>query len=75
MLIGQIPSKDDLGNWVQKAKDIGKDQMKEVEAAASKVLKEVEKAKKDGKGQADAFLKGLKEGMPYHDLYFSKLNH
>ncbi len=48
---------------MDKVKSIGEEQLKQVEASANKVLKEVEKAKKDGKAGTDAFLKGLKEGM------------
>ncbi|OCF33443.1 hypothetical protein I316_04863 [Kwoniella heveanensis BCC8398] len=62
--IGKIPDKADIDALIKKAKDIGEDQLKQVEAAASKVLKKVEEARKDGKGQADAFLKGLKEAAP-----------
>ncbi|KAK8858531.1 hypothetical protein IAR55_002758 [Kwoniella newhampshirensis] len=64
MLIGQIPDKADIDAWIKKAKETGEEQLKQVEVAASKVLKEVEKAKKDGKGNADAFLKGLKQTAP-----------
>ncbi|WVQ80522.1 hypothetical protein IAT38_002627 [Cryptococcus sp. DSM 104549] len=64
MLIGKIPDKADFDNLIKKAKDIGQDQLKEVEASANKVWEKVEKAKKDGKGQADAFITGLKEVAP-----------
>jgi flagellar biosynthesis/type III secretory pathway protein FliH len=62
MFIGQIPSKEDYEQFVSKLKKAGQEKTKEIEAAASKVMQEVEKAKKDGKGTADAYLKGLKEG-------------
>jgi vacuolar-type H+-ATPase subunit H len=62
MLIGQLPSKEDVDKLIAKFKEIGEQRLKDVEASASKVLEQVQKAKKDGKGQADAFLKGLKEG-------------
>lgn len=62
MFIGKIPGKGDFDAYVKKAKEMGQDQLKEVEASAKKILDKVEQAKKDGKGQADAFLKGLKEG-------------
>jgi hypothetical protein len=62
MLIGYIPGKEDIDAYVNKLKAEGKEQLKQVEASASKILQEVEKARKDGKGQADAFLKGLKQG-------------
>lgn len=36
--------------------------MKEIENQSKKVLERVEKARKDGKSQADAFVSGLKDG-------------
>jgi len=63
MLIGYIPGKEDIDGYVQKLKDEGKDSLKQIETAASKILQEVEKAKKDGKNQADSFLQGLKQGQ------------
>ncbi|WRT67724.1 uncharacterized protein IL334_004696 [Kwoniella shivajii] len=63
-LIGKIPDKADFDALIKKAKDIGQDQLKQVEDSASKILKEVEKARKEGKDTADAFLKGLKEAAP-----------
>jgi dsDNA-specific endonuclease/ATPase MutS2 len=65
MLIGYIPGKEDIDAYVNKLKQEGKEQLKQVEASASKILQEVEKARKEGKGQADAFLKGLKQGASY----------
>ena len=37
--------------------------MKEIETQSKKVLERVEKARKDGKSQADAFIAGLKDGQ------------
>jgi flagellar biosynthesis/type III secretory pathway protein FliH len=62
MFIGQIPSKEDYDQFVSKLKKAGQEKTKEIEAAASKVMQQVEKAKKEGKGTADAYIKGLKEG-------------
>jgi hypothetical protein len=62
MITGLVPSGANVQEMIEKAKAIGKDQLKQVEASANKVLKEVEKAKKEGKGNADAFIKGMKEG-------------
>lgn len=62
MFIGKIPSREDFDEYVQKAKDIGQDRLKEIEDASKRVLEKVEKARKDGKSQADAFLSGVKEG-------------
>ena len=62
MLIGKLPSKEDIDGMIKKAKEVGEDQLKQVEQAAGKILQEVNKAKKEGKGQADAFLAGLKQG-------------
>ena len=62
MLIGKLPSKEDFEAMIKKAKDVGEDQIKQIEQAAGKILQEVNKAKKEGKGQADAFLTGLKQG-------------
>lgn len=64
-MIGRIPDKADIENLVKKAKSIGDDQLKQFEQAANKVWQKVEQAKKDGKGQADALLSGLKEGLSY----------
>jgi flagellar biosynthesis/type III secretory pathway protein FliH len=67
MFIGQIPSKEDYDQFVSKLKKAGQEKTKEIEAAASKVMQQVEKAKKEGKGTADAYIKGLKEG----ELFFA----
>ena len=64
MLVGQLPSKEDFQQYIEKAKKIGEEKLKDVEGTASKILQQVEKAKKEGKGQADAFLAGLKQGTP-----------
>ena len=73
MLIGKIPDKGDVDAMIKKFKDIGEQKKKELEATASKVLAEVKKAKKEGKGQADAFLKGFKEGTLR--FYLRMMNH
>lgn len=65
MLIGKIPTKEDVDNLIKKAKDVGEEQLKEVEKSASKIMAAVDKAKKDGKSQADAYLTGLKAGKCY----------
>lgn len=70
MLIGKIPGKEDIDNLITQAKQVGEDKLKQVEQTAAKILEQVNKAKKDGKGQADAFLKGLKGGESC--LYISK---
>lgn len=62
MLIGKIPDKADFEGMINKAKETGAEQFKAAEKAASKVLEQVEKARKEGKGQANAFLQGLKSG-------------
>lgn len=62
MLIGKLPSKEDFEAMIKKAKEVGEDQIKQIEQAAGKILQEVNKAKKEGKGQTDAFLTGLKQG-------------
>lgn len=63
MFIGKLPSKEDFDQYVKKAKDIGQDRLKEIEDASKRVMDQVEKARKDGKSQADAFLAGIKDGM------------
>jgi len=60
--VGKIPSKEDFDEYVNKAKSVGQDSLKEIETQSKKVLDRVEKARKDGKSQADAFILGLKEG-------------
>ena len=62
MMIGYIPDKADVDEAIKKIKEIGADQLKQIEASAAKISQQVEKAKKDGKGQVDAFITGLKEG-------------
>ena len=62
MLIGYIPDKADFDQMIKKIRSEAADQVKQLEAASSKVWQQVEKAKKEGKGQADSFLKGLKQG-------------
>lgn len=64
ILIGQIPSKEDYDQFVNKIKTEGEKKKKEIEASASKILQKVEQAKKEGKGTADAYLKGLKDAAP-----------
>lgn len=58
-MIGKLPSKADLDGMIKQAKEVGEDQLKQVEKAASKILAEVNKAKKEGKGQVDALIAGL----------------
>jgi len=60
--IGKIPDKDDINKLIAKAKEQGAEQIKAAEKAASKVWEQVEKAKKEGKGQANALVTGLKQG-------------
>lgn len=62
VLIGKLPDKEDLNKFIEKAKKEGAEQFKQAEKAASKVMEQVEKANKEGKGQANAFLTGLKQG-------------
>lgn len=62
VLVGKLPDKEDLNKFIQEAKEKGAEQFKAAEKAASKVMEQVEKAKKEGKGQANAFLTGLKQG-------------
>ena len=64
VFIGKIPDSADIEKLIAKAKDAAGDQLKAAEAAAGKVWKSVEEARKDGKGQADAFLAGLKQATP-----------
>ncbi|WVN86515.1 uncharacterized protein L203_101679 [Cryptococcus depauperatus CBS 7841] len=64
VLIGKIPDKADLDNLIKKAREMGEDQLKQVEASANKVWVKVEEAKKEKKSQANALLKGLKEAAP-----------
>ena len=67
-----MPSMGNIDDMIKKAKEMGGDQLKQVEQAASKVLAEVNKAKKDGKGQADAFLSGLKQGKCRSPFLFKR---
>ena len=62
VMIGKLPDKEDFEKLIAKAKEVGGEQLKAAEKAAGKVLEQVEKAKKEGKGQANAFLAGLKQG-------------
>ena len=48
---------------ISKVKAEAAEQLKQLEAASNKVWKEVEKAKKEGKGQANALIKGFKQGQ------------
>jgi hypothetical protein len=65
--VGKIPSKEDFDEYVNKAKSVGQDSLKEIETQSKKVLDRVEKARKDGKSQADAFISGLKDGKSCSD--------
>jgi len=58
-----VPTKEDFDQYVNKAKSVGQDSLKEIETQSKKVLERVEKARKDGKSQADAFIAGLKDGQ------------
>jgi hypothetical protein len=60
MLVGKIPSVDDFNDLTKKLKAEGKDKLKDLEAAASKVYKNVETAAKDQKNAGDAFVAGIK---------------
>ncbi len=59
MLIGKLPTQANINDVIQKAKEIGKDQLEQVEKTASKILAQVDKAKKEGKGGVDALIAGL----------------
>ena len=61
--VGMVPTKEDFDQYVNKAKSVGQDSLKEIETQSKKVLDRVEKARKDGKSQADAFIAGLKDGQ------------
>jgi len=62
--VGMVPTKEDFDQYVNKAKSVGQDSLKEIETQSKKVLERVEKARKDGKSQADAFIAGLKDASP-----------
>ncbi|ORX40125.1 hypothetical protein BD324DRAFT_616419 [Kockovaella imperatae] len=64
LLIGYVPDKSDIDGMINKVKSEAADQLKQLEAASNKIWKEVEKAKKEGKGQADALIKGFKSATP-----------
>ena len=72
VLIGQIPSKEDYDQFVSKIKTEGEKKKKEIEASASKIMQKVEQARKEGKGSADAYLKGLKEGTSILDMFVAE---
>jgi len=58
-----VPTKEDFDGYVNKAKSVGQDSLKEIETQSKKMLDRVEKARKEGKSQADAFILGLKDGQ------------
>jgi len=60
MLIGKIPSVEDFNDLAAKLKSEGKDKLKDLEAAASKVYANVEKAAKEQDKTGDAFVAGIK---------------
>ncbi|KAL1410542.1 hypothetical protein Q8F55_004555 [Vanrija albida] len=64
MIVGSVPSTDDLEKYVKKIKDEHADQLKQLEAAAAKVYKSVEKAVKDGDDAGKAFVKGVQNATP-----------
>jgi vacuolar-type H+-ATPase subunit H len=72
MFIGKMPTREDFDEYVRKAKDIGQDRLKEIEDASKRVLEKVEKARKEGKSQADAFLSGVKEGEQLYYLCYQR---
>lgn len=60
MLIGKIPTVDDFNDLTAKLKAENKTQLKDLEAAASKVYANVEKAAKDKENAGEAFVAGIK---------------
>jgi hypothetical protein len=63
-----VPTKEDFDGYVNKAKSVGQDSLKEIETQSKKMLDRVEQARREGKSQADAFISGLKDGqsIPLH---------
>lgn len=55
---------DDFNKYVDDAKKLGKDKLKDLNDAADKVYNKVEKASKEGKNVGDAFVEGVKETAP-----------
>lgn len=60
-----VPTKEDFDGYVNKAKSVGQDSLKEIETQSKKMLDRVEQARREGKSQADAFISGLKDGQFY----------
>jgi hypothetical protein len=58
-----VPTKEDFDGYVNKAKSVGQDSLKEIETQSKKMLDRVEQARREGKSQADAFISGLKDGQ------------
>lgn len=63
-LVGKVPSADDFNKYVDDAKKLGKDKLKDLNEAAESIYKKVEKASKEGKNVGDAFVEGVKESSP-----------
>lgn len=55
---------DDFNKYIDDAKKLSKEKLKELNDAADKVYKKVEKASKDGKSVGDAFVNGVRETAP-----------
>ncbi|KAK4684706.1 hypothetical protein P7C73_g5461, partial [Tremellales sp. Uapishka_1] len=64
MVTDRLPSSKDIDAMVEKAKSIGQEQLKGLEDSASKILQQVQQAKKDGKSGTDSFINGLKDVAP-----------
>ena len=60
--VGMVPTKEDFDGYVNKAKSVGQDSLREIETQSKKMLDRVEQARREGKSQADAFILGLKDG-------------
>ncbi|EJT48752.1 hypothetical protein A1Q2_08193 [Trichosporon asahii var. asahii CBS 8904] len=63
-LIGKVPSQDEINDYLKKAKEASKDQLKKLDDAANQVYKSIEKASKDGKDKGEAFVKGITDATP-----------
>lgn len=64
MIAGSVPSTEELEKYVKKIKEEHADQLKQLEAAADKVYKSVEKAVKEGDDAGRAFVKGIQNATP-----------
>ncbi|WOO77381.1 uncharacterized protein LOC62_01G000963 [Vanrija pseudolonga] len=64
VLVGKLPTSADFDDYFKKAEQYSKDQLKELDAAADKLYKQVEKAAQDKAAEGEAWVRGIAAAKP-----------